>query len=1172
MKISYRILLINFAVVAAILAGSAFVMYSVMFNIVTAQQSRYLVNSANNFAFSYRSLMEDCEEEFLLLEKNQLAGSIREYQRNLDFILTTVDSLAPLNVLYAGSQLQLPDSIPSLSYFIESNPNALIKKYNSGDRLYYFGRIFNEDLLNRISKRIGSDIAVIWDGSVVEVSNSTANNEYYDIINQAYSELKKENNVTIYTGSDEVIAVKYNPLREPNTLGKLQFIVFSSFPEASDLKYAIADVLLLIGLTGIILSLILTMIFTDKIRKQIRNLSESTEVIKKGDLTRKIEIKSKDELGQLGTAFNTMLDVLARNEQQKNEYSEFITLINQNPTLSEISDAALKNIVKTCGYSVGALYVVEESGFTRVATYGVDNEFRVNNNPGLFKTVVEKHIPVEINLEDQYPGLVSGFVKINIKNIIILPVIYNNKVIAVIELGSIKQPSESAKEYLSMIQEQLAIGITNALALVQLENVVSELKKLNEDYQIQNLQIRKQNKTLIELHSELKEKADELIIQKLKAEESTQLKSQFLASMSHELRTPMNSILGLTELILDESSVAGKNRERLEVVLKSSKRLMNIINDILDLSKIEAGKMEIHEEDVLLEEIISEVETSVSPLIKDKKIEFRVERDTSTHIMISTDRGKLIQILINLLGNAIKFTEQGSVELKVSSLAEDILQFEVKDTGIGISDRDKEIIFEEFRQADGTTTRKYDGTGLGLAISGRLCNIIKGSLHLESKLNEGSIFTLRIPLKRSSKQLTCMSHPYNIETLARNRKNPVLIIDDDEDIRSTIGQYLNSRGYEVVFAENGYKGISEAVRLQPFAVILDLMLPNKDGWTTLNDLKQNPSTRDIPVILISILGDKKIGYGLGAFEYFVKPIAQEELISCLHKMGNLAQKRIKNIVIVDDDEFEFEKFRREFKKEKIRINYIKDSEFAYSKILEIQPDLVIIDLLMPNIDGITLSHKLKSNNETRHIPIIISTAKEITDIEKEALQNIVENVTVKSKGHPLDVLKVVRDRIRMQELYATMAEDSLTNEKYNGGPDTDDTAAITEPAVLEVLIVDDDPDALYTLDEIVQSCDCKTILAKSGYDCLKILEEETPDLVLLDIMMPGMDGFQTLKKIRSNKKWDNIPVYAVTAKAMIEDKGIIMKYGFDDYIFKPVNAGMLVFKLKKLLFKLRVNQ
>jgi CheY-like chemotaxis protein len=323
------------------------------------------------------------------------------------------------------------------------------------------------------------------------------------------------------------------------------------------------------------------------------------------------------------------------------------------------------------------------------------------------------------------------------------------------------------------------------------------------------------------------------------------------------------------------------------------------------------------------------------------------------------------------------------------------------------------------------------------------------------------------------------------------------------------------------------------------------------------------------------MGDKNLGYGLGAFEYFVKPISSDKLLTAFAKLENLAKKRIEKIVIVDDDEMEFEKFREEFRNDKLRIEYIKDSTLAYSKILEIQPDLIILDLFMPNVDGLSLSHKLKSSKETRHIPVIISTAKDITDDEKNSLNNIVEDITVKSKGHPLDVLKIVRDRIKMHEEYSMM-KDRIT--EYEPLEEVEDEVIEEQNTATEesidgtkykgkVLLVDDDQDTLFTINEIVQSCGCKTTMANGGKECIEHLESEIPDLILLDIMMPGMDGFQTLKKIRENEKWINIPVFAVTAKAMVGDREIILKQGFDDYIPKPVNAVTMAFKIEKLFTK-----
>ncbi len=377
----------------------------------------------------------------------------------------------------------------------------------------------------------------------------------------------------------------------------------------------------------------------------------------------------------------------------------------------------------------------------------------------------------------------------------------------------------------------------------------------------------------------------------------------------------------------------------------------------------------------------------------------------------------------------------------------------------------------------------------------------------------------------------------------------------------------------MVYAEDGKSGVEQAKKVQPFAITLDVMMPDKDGWTVLKELKQNPDTKDIPVILISIISDKNLGYGLGAYEYFVKPITPDALLSAFSKLESLAKRKIEKIVVVDDDELEFEKYKAAFKNDKVRIDFIQDSQIAFSKILETQPDLVILDLMMPKVDGITLSYKLKSNRETKHIPIIISTAKDLTEEERNSLNNIVEQITVKSNGHHLDVLKVVRDRIRLQETEAVSLtaigrsrEEIALEEKVELADDEEN-----QNYRGNVLVVDDDPDTLFTISEIVRACDCKAFTAKNGIECLEALEMKLPDLILLDIMMPEMDGFQTISRIMQNKKWKKIPIFAVTAKAMIEDKEVIMRHGFDDFIPKPVNAGIMAFKIEKLFSQNKIK-
>ena len=292
---------------------------------------------------------------------------------------------------------------------------------------------------------------------------------------------------------------------------------------------------------------------------------------------------------------------------------------------------------------------------------------------------------LELNFEDNPQKINSGSFAVDIMHLLVIPIIYNSKVIALLELGSVNKASAAAIDYITKIKEQLAIGLTNATALVQLENLVTELKKLNEEYQKQNLQVKEQNAALLELHNNLQEKAEELEIQKIKAEEVTKLKSQFLASMSHELRTPLNSIIGLTELALDDKNIIGKSKDRISVVLRNSQRLMKLINDILDLSKVESGKMEIIDEVVQLEDIISEIRESINLLAVNKNLLFKIQRNCDTAIYIKTDRAKILQVLTNLLSNAIKFTDKGSVTLEVSVNEERKLLFNIIDSGIGIS-------------------------------------------------------------------------------------------------------------------------------------------------------------------------------------------------------------------------------------------------------------------------------------------------------------------------------------------------------------------------------------------------------------------------------------------------------------------------------------------------------
>jgi signal transduction histidine kinase/DNA-binding response OmpR family regulator len=1121
--------------------------------------------------------MDNTDEDFLYLIKNGIKQKLsvpQLFEKNIDFILQVNFEKNIINKSFKENVF-IPDKTLTLNDFKNSNPFAVIKTYKNPDgTIYYYGRIIDPQILNDFSKRVGADIALVWNNTIPLMSNESQNQQYLFALNTAFKDLVTKNNFKVFSqkaeDTDILVTICKPSSNIEDLYNNISFLVFTTLNEAADLRSSLKEIMLILGFSGILISLILTFLFTDRIRKQISDLSKATEVIKAGNFQNKIIVKSKDELGELANAFNLMVTELEKSQKSKNEYSEFMTMLNQNPSLKEISDAALGKIINTCGFIIGALYTIEDDGIKMAGSFGIAKE-HTPVNYDFYESVIRKREMLELKFEETPPSITTGSLKIELRYLFLVPIIYNSKVIAILELSGTDKPGIEAKEYIASIQEQLAIGLTNAIAFVQLEKLVTELKQLNEDYQKQNVQIMKQNETLVDLHKKLKEKADELEIQKEKAVESTKLKSQFLASMSHELRTPMNSILGLTELILEEDIIKGKNRERIEVVLKSARRLMNLINDILDLSKIEAGKMEIHNEDILLEDLIKEVEYSISPLLINKKIDFRVFRDTDTSIIMNTDRGKVTQVLINLLGNAVKFTESGFIEMGIMPVENNKLIFKIIDSGIGISEADQKVIFEEFRQVDGSITKKYSGTGLGLTICKKIADLLEGSISVNSQSGKGSTFIFTIPLNFVGKSKSAIKTSISVIQPVEKRKYPILVIEDDDDVRYTIGQYLSSRGYDVLFAADSMGGIEEAKKHQPFMIVLDVILPGKDGWDILRELKNLKSTKNIPVIVISILGDKNFGYSLGASEYMSKPFSSEQLFSAISKIESVTRKRIEKIVLVDNDNSGYENFRNEFNKGKISIDYIQDSTIAYNRIIETQPDMVIISLIMPEVDGITLTYKLKANKETKHIPVVICTDVNITDKEKIELNDIVEKITVKSKGHPLDVLKVVRDSIKMYEFSSPPDQNTIEIDEVSTPVENINPGKTTNNFIGEVLVVDDDPDTLFTINEILESCNCKTYLVRGGKECLAMLEKITPNIILLDIMMPEMDGFQTIANIKMHPRWANIPVFAVTAKAMLEDKEVILKNGFDDYIPKPINSSMLSFKIKKALSNLNLS-
>ncbi len=975
MKISTRILFINLSIVVLILVGSSIAFYTIVFNILKNQQTKYLVNSNNQLLYNLQSLTQRTNEAFETFLKNDQINFANEkitQERYLDFIYEVKnDSLISPNEIIYSSNVNLPSGIFTVKEFIQYNPNAVIRSYRtSKNHLYNYGILLNSQILDNISTRINADVAIFIDNILLNFSNSAKNQKYFYSINKAYRNLLDKNNFEIYTENtaSSFITTSICKIKDISSIGQnINALVFSTSTETVNLNKNILIILIILGVASAALSVILSLLFTGKLQRQINLLNRATEITSSGDFQTRLSVNSKDELGELANAFNKMLDELEKQEKSKMEYAEFLSLINQNPNLKSISDAALEKIIKTCQFEIGAIYYVEERQITLISSYGIKTDMDetnseiISNNYDLFSQVIKKNEPLEFIFKDNGPKITSGILFIELKYLLIYPVIYNNKTIALIELGSVNIPSNEVKKYLDKIKEQLALGIVNATTLMKLENLVNELKKLNDDYQKQNVQIKQQNEKLLELHNQLIEKANELEIQKKRAEELTQIKSRFLALISHELRTPLNSILGLTELVIEDKSFSSKNKERLSVILKSGKRLVSLINDLLDFSKIEAGKMEIHYENFFLNDFLTEIKFNIKPLADEKNLKFRIIQKSITEsgasskriginddYYISTDRAKLFQVILNLLNNAVKFTEHGFVELVVDLTNDNRLIFEVNDTGIGIPEEDLNFIFEEFVQVDSSNTRQYSGTGLGLAICKRIIELLNGNISVQSKIGKGSKFTVEIPI-----------------TIIQDK-----IIEDKLLIENSTDD----------FVENLDDGTSR--------------------HKTDSRIDDSLTTPNLP---------------------------QTDRVESDFKDGN----------------------------------------------------------------SNSFSDKMEFNED----------------------------------------------------------EKSLKN---NGNVET-------------ILIVDDDADSLFTVNEIVQKGKYNSVLAKSGVECLDILEKQKIDLILLDIMMPVMDGFQTIKRIKGRKNSADIPVLAVSAKAMMDDRKIIYKYGFVGFIGKPINPNMLISAIRRIL-------
>lgn len=1174
MKLNVRFLITTFVIVLIVSISSTFVFYALANRVLMQQQSKSLINATTNFAFTFQSELQKTDEDFNgLVPELDNFNSVNLDSTNIDFLFSLVnDSLINTKELKVKNSSYINTRTSSFTKFFIDN-QTLVLRYSqlSNGKTFYYGRMITSEFLNKIGEKINAEVALVVNDSPVEVSNPDQNQVRLLSVVNATRSLKYKNNYDLYSeeldDADFVSAIystKY--IYFPHV--KVNFIVFQAFREGVEFRNSLRIVMMLIVLAGSAITFIIVIVSTTKLRKQIQALSIGAEETSKGNLEHRVPIMTKDEIGHFSETFNKMLDELVRNKKAEHEYSEFIALINQNPTLKEISDAALTKIIKSTHLTFGALYVVEKEMLRLISSYGINKNSAQLTGSEFYSDAIEKKEPIEFHFQENFPEVKTGLATVKIKYLVIYPIVYNKEAVALLELASESNPDPTIENYINSIQEQLAVGLVNAKSFEQLENLVNELRNLNDEYQKQNKQISEQNEELKQLHVQLREKAEELEKQRTKAMELTKVKSEFLASMSHELRTPLISILGLTELMLKDSAIMLKVKERLNIVNRNGKKLLGLINNILEFSKFESGKIDLKKETFILGELIEDIKPNVTQLIIEKKIQFISDLPLNKTILLNTDKEKFEQILLNLIVNAVKFTENGYIKLIVAVDNLTDLRVSVEDSGIGISEENQKEIFNEFKQADSSTSRKYGGAGLGLAICKKYVELMGGRLSLKSEIGKGSVFTfvladavLDLVDVSEHKFLTMQPEIMSIKAEELVSK-PVLLITDSDSTKKLIGDYLAS--YDVTVdcvdsCEIAFELVKEneylAVVLNPFHNSLGLIASIK-----LGDLNSS-----IPIIMIQILEKQKYGWQLDVFDFIPSPISSQKLKSILNKIEVAANTKLNKLFVVTKKDNEEKLIESELKNlsENLHFSKVSNHDELIATIRPGEPNLVLVNVeslgaySLEVCYALFLSKSYKSNN------VVFILPEKIEENSTRDIAKKFEEIAFRIKLHPLDILKVLRDKLNLKDKSdkkkIMLLEESLNENERN------DYSKKTRNLKPTILIVDDDDDALFTVGEYVKEMNYDTIFAHNGMECLLMLNHVVPDLILLDIMMPQMDGFETIKRIRNDNRFSKLPVIALTAYAMLDNKNVIEKNGFDDLITKPINFQILASKVTQYI-------
>ncbi|MGX5689596.1 response regulator [Arcticibacter tournemirensis] len=976
------------------------------------------------------------------------------------------------------------------------------------------------------------------------------------------------------------------------------------------------------------------------ISRRINIIEGIADKISAGDYkTRVIDETEKDNLGSLALSLNKMaesLDYSFNLLSDKEWLQAGIAGLNDkmiNATdVEPLTSNTLNFIIKYTGSQTGALYLLQdEKNLLLSSSYALPPDKKrmvVKVGEGLVGQCAlskESILLEEIEEEHLFISLSAGEIKP--KNIIAIPVLFENNLKGVIELGSIEKFSDLSLEYFKSISHNTGIAINTAQNRRRLQELLeetqaqseelqtqhSELENLNTELeaQAQKLQaseeeLKVQQEELLQANKELEERSkileekNQLIVERnldiqKKAEEleiSTRYKSEFLANMSHELRTPLNSILLLSRL-LTENNDSNLNDEQIEyarVIQSSGNGLLTLIDEILDLSKIEAGKMDLEYADTPVRGIIADLKPLFAPIAREKNLEFKTELSKDVPDTIRIDKMRLEQILKNLLSNALKFTARGNVSLLVAaSDRENYIQFSVKDTGIGIPAEKQEHVFEAFQQADGSTRRKYGGTGLGLSISRELAKLLGGDIQLRSELDKGSEFIVTIPvapelaeqkeLGFSEKEITAQLPvestleipekkkyvvpliPHEVEDDRENVKDDdkvILIVEDDTNFAKALLEYTHKNNYKGLVAVRGDLGIEMARQYKPLAILLDIQLPVKDGWEVMEELKADPLTRHIPVHIMSSMEVKKESLVKGAVDFINKPVAIEQMKKMFIKIEDALNRHPKKVLIIEENPKHAQALAYFLESSNVNSEIKGSVAEGVDALKKEEINCVILDMGIPDLSAYETLETVKKNPGLENLPIIIFTGKNLSKAEESRIKQYADSIVMKTAHSYQRILDEVALFLHLvEEKQSPVADDHKRKNPVLNEVLKDKT----------VLIADDDVRNIFSLTKALEQLKMKVISATDGKEALRVLEENPQtDVVLMDMMMPEMDGYESTTRIRMNPRFKKLPILAVTAKAMIGDREKCIRAGASDYISKPVDIDQLISLLRVWLY------